>query len=86
MKVVLLTRTREEALRLAQDAQIPSDEVWAPSRPDSLNGVVLEEEDLVIEFPGFRERGDADAIVRAVLESTNPEGAGPRWEKAGSAS
>jgi len=88
MKVVLLCATQDEARDHAREAGLKpfSRDIIAPGSAASIDGLRLTEADLVIEFEGFRQRSDADLIVRSLQRSIRKAGdAGPIWRKAGAA-
>lgn len=83
MRTVLLARTENEARDFARSAGLRPPEYVLAGSATSLYGLKLSEEDLIFEFPGFRERRDAQAIIDMLkVSSKKSGGAGPRWERA----
>lgn len=85
MKIVLLARTQVEAKFYADQAGLGSRDVVNPGIHQSLEGLVLTEDDLVVEFPGFRHRVNAGTIIDQIKTASSREesGAGPVWIQAG---
>lgn len=85
MKIVLLARTQVEAKLYADQAGLSSRDVHTPGIHQTLHGLTLTEDDLVVEFPGFRRRRDAGKILEALKTSSSQpkSGAGPVWIRAG---
>ena len=86
MKIVLLAATQAEARKQAADAGLKphSRDIICPGSIELLYGITLHEEDLVMEFPGFRDRPDAKVILQMVKHciAKSPD-AGPVWRTAG---
>lgn len=83
MRTVMLARTETEGRAYARQAGLRPPEYVLVAGPASLHGLRLTEDDLVFEFPNFRDRPDADRIVEAMkVVCRTSAGAGPRWERA----
>lgn len=81
MKVVILAGSTDEAAAYAKGASVPRADVVIPRTEESLRGLRLEDEDLIVEFsswydlPDSRRRAIRSALYRCFV------GTGPRWEK-----
>ena len=82
MRTVVLARNDTEGRAFARaSGMVPNSGIIVAGSLRSLDGIVLNEADLVAEFEGFREREDWQDIVNALRRKFIASG--PRWERIG---
>ena len=82
MPTVILARTVDEGRGHARQAGLRPGEYIVAGSADGIRGVKLADEDLIAEFPGFRERSDHEQIIWELSRSMKKGGV-PRWERIG---
>lgn len=83
MKVVILARTVREAKQYARDAKLAPRDTITVGSCRALEGLRLSDEDLIVQFPTFAFRRDADDITDVLLRSITFGKTAPRWERIG---
>lgn len=86
VRTFLLCSTLNEARDYARAADLtPRDSfLVSPRSLQALDGVRVTEDDLIIEFPGFRDHPDAWRIIEMIKRSAaKSPGAGPDWRAVG---
>lgn len=81
MKTILLAPTKFEADIFRENAGLSTAQCVAISHPEVLQGVKFSEDDIIFEWPDFREKHSMateiiDALKRCIVLGDN---AGPEW-------
>lgn len=82
MRVLLLCRTTSEAGAYARAAGLSKSDCMlvSPRTTRALEGLRLYEEDLIVEFPGFRQEPGAGEVIRILkMMIQRSKNAGPEW-------
>ena len=80
MRVIILAKNKAEALDYMALANLRGRDVTIVSSPQSLNGLRLDETDLIAEFPGFNQHRDADKIRATLRRVMAKNEAQPLWK------
>lgn len=77
MRVFLLADTLGAAVDFREGAGLSPRECVIVSEPQVIHGILFREEDMVFEWPRFRQRVDATEILEKIR--TSQADAGPEW-------
>ena len=81
MKVIILARTKDEAETHRKWAKLSRQDAISVSSSRALDGLLLHDEDLIVELPSFREHREHRQICDTLSRSMLKSGEVPRWEK-----
>lgn len=81
MRTFILAGTVQDAQQYAAGAGLSPKNATIVTSAATINGLRLQEEDLIAEFEGFREREDWQDVVNALR--VHFVGSGPTWERIG---
>ena len=85
VKVIILARTHDEAQAYANTAGLAARNVFicTPDTVGGTDGIVLSNEDLIAEFPGFREAEGSHRIIQRLTAAMAKGATTPTWRKIG---
>ena len=83
MQTVILARSVDEGRKHARQAGLRPGEYVVAGSASGIRGIHLADDDLIAEFPGFRDRSDHEQIIWELSRSMK-QGGVPHWEKLGS--
>jgi len=85
VKVIILARTHDEAQAYANTAGLAARDViiCGPHSDTALQGIRLSNEDLIAEFPGFREAEGSHRVIQTLNSIMDSGNTTPTWRKIG---